>query len=136
MMNASSVVDIPQVVQYQTVQQTSEQVVVQMPMIRSGEIVDFPYIQTTNTTTTSIMNSGFNPVIDNSGPVHVAIPIVSTSDSSQPLSHHGSGIVMGSNEPPNCAVSFSFLRIYRIISIFSALYVNKWLNSQMLNFTN
>lgn len=125
MMNASSIVDIPQIVQYQTVQQTSEQVVVQMPMMRSGEIVDFPYIQTTSTTTTSIMNKGFNTSIDGTIPVHVAIPISSTADSSQPPSHHGGGMFMESNEPPNCAVSFSFLWKYRIISIFSALYLKK-----------
>lgn len=110
MMSASAIVDIPQVVQYQTVQQTSEQVVVQMPIIRSGEIVDFPYIQTTNTTTTSIINKGFNSLIDSSGSVHVTIPMASTADSSQPVSHHGGAMVLlGPNDPPNCPVSFSFL---------------------------
>lgn len=110
MMNAPAVVDFPQVIQYQTVQKTSinEQVLVQVPVLRAGEILEYPYIQTTNTmTTTSIMDKTYNPFMDNSGSIHVSMPMGPAT--SQVITHQSTEMLMETDESPPNPVSY-FIR--------------------------
>lgn len=102
MVNAPTTMDYPQVIQYQTVQKTSEQVVVQMPVLRVGEMHEFPpYIQTTNTmTTTSIMDKAFNPYMDGGSPMHLpALPMGPPTTASQVITHQSTEMLMETDQP-------------------------------------
>lgn len=109
MMNAPANADYPQVVQYQTVQRTSinEQVLVQVPVVRAGEILEYPYIQTTNTmTTTSIMDKGFNSFVENSNAMHAPFSMNPAGATSQVITHQSTEMLMETDQPPANVVSF------------------------------
>lgn len=105
--------------QYQTVQKTSidEQVVVQMPFMRSGELHEYPCIQTTNMmTTTSIMDKGFNSFMENGNSMHLSMPM-NSMNSMNPMSpaattsqvmftHETTEALMEVDLPPNNTVSY------------------------------
>lgn len=57
MLDAQTILDVPKVIQYQSIHKTSEEVVIQIPVIKSGEVVDFaPLLQTITTTTNESYN--------------------------------------------------------------------------------
>lgn len=125
MMNAPpAIMDYPQVIQYQTVQKTSEQVVVQMPVLRTGELLDFPpYIQTTNTmTTTSIMDKPFNPYMDGNNSMHLPLPLGPSQTTSQVITHQSTEMLMETDQS-TIPVSFYYIFLHRF-SILSHILFN------------
>lgn len=65
MSDAQIILDVPKVIQYQSFHKTSEEIVIQVPVIKSGEVVDFaPLLQTITTTTTTASNESYNCMLN------------------------------------------------------------------------